>query len=131
MTESNQTSTVPSSASKKKTKIFYDHGKDALALALSVANMQEDKALRKAEKHHQPQVGKSLIRRKDRDRVSDKRKRLEETKVMIAERRAEAKKEKAKSRKESKGRLRQRDGAKTSTVDNTPGPGPRKRVSFA
>lgn len=33
---------------------------DALGLALSVANMQEEKALRKAEKHHQPQVTEAL-----------------------------------------------------------------------
>ena len=82
MTESHQTSAVPLSVSKeKKTKIFYEHGKvsraieaptpflmteslpcsqDALALALSVANMQEEKSLRKAEKHHQPQVAENL-----------------------------------------------------------------------
>lgn len=79
MTESNQICAVPLSVSKeKKGKIFYEHGKvsraskhppflmtgacslpcsqDALELALSVANIQEDKALRKAEKHRQPQV---------------------------------------------------------------------------
>ncbi|KAH0830217.1 hypothetical protein J3R83DRAFT_1574, partial [Lanmaoa asiatica] len=132
MTESNQTSTVPLSVSKeKKAKIFFEHGKDALGLALSVASMQEEKALRKAEKHHQPQVGKSRALRNDRDRASDRRKQLEEAKVMIAKRRAEAKKKKTRSRKESKSRLRQRDNAKITAPEDTTRAAPRKRVSFA
>lgn len=32
------------------------YSQDALELALSVAHTQEEKALRKAEKHHRPQV---------------------------------------------------------------------------
>ncbi|KAF8548483.1 hypothetical protein OG21DRAFT_1606912 [Imleria badia] len=132
MTESNQTSAVPLSVSKeKKAKIFYEYGKDALELALSVANMQEEKALRKAEKQHQPQVGKSRAERKDRNRARDKRKRLEEAKAMITKRRADTKKEKGKSRKESKSRLRQHDDVKITAPEDTTSAAPRKRVSFA
>ncbi|KAF8126632.1 hypothetical protein EV363DRAFT_1432606 [Boletus edulis] len=133
MTESNQPSTVPVSVSKEnKAKKFYEHGKDALGLALSVANMQEEKTLRKVERHHQPQVGKPRPERNNRGRARDRTKRLEEVKVMITERRADVKKEKAKSRKEPKGRVQQRHNAKITTPeDSSTSAAPRKRVSFA
>ncbi|KAG8217157.1 hypothetical protein J3R82DRAFT_5216 [Butyriboletus roseoflavus] len=169
MTESNQTPTVPLSVSKEnKRKNFYEHGKDALGLALSVAKMQEENALRKAEKHHHQvtellrsgfsqrqsahyqlssagwqvsrcaeQSGSCEREQKATGKSPDGELRphlfyscsQEEAKVVIAKRRAEAKKEKARSRKKSKSRLRNHDDAKITAPEDTTAP--RKRVSFA
>ncbi|KAF9239087.1 hypothetical protein BU15DRAFT_74777 [Melanogaster broomeanus] len=121
---------LPSSGIKeKKPKIFYEHGKDALGLALSITSMQEDKVLRKVEKHHQPQAGKPRSERKVR--ATDTTKRLAETKAMITKQRAQSKKEKAKSRKESKVRLRPRDDTTVEPQGSVTDTAPRKRVSFA
>ncbi|KIJ63390.1 hypothetical protein HYDPIDRAFT_29638 [Hydnomerulius pinastri MD-312] len=131
MTKSKQLpGALPSSGLKeKKTKIFYEHGKDGLGLALSIAEMQEDKALRKAEKHHQPQAGKPRSVR--RDRASDKRKRLDETKALIAKQRAQSKKQKVGSHRESRDQLQRRDHSKINIQGAAKDPAPRKTVSFA
>ncbi|KAF9228969.1 hypothetical protein BS17DRAFT_772826 [Gyrodon lividus] len=120
----------PSSGLKeKKAKIFYEHGKDALGLALSIAEMQEDKRMQKSERHHKPQAGKPRSQRKDH--TNDKRKQLDETKATIAKQRAQSKKLKAKSRKESQNRLRHRNDSKVNMQGSATDNAPRKRVSFA
>ncbi|KIJ12572.1 hypothetical protein PAXINDRAFT_101175 [Paxillus involutus ATCC 200175] len=119
----------PSSGSKeKKARIFYEHGRDALGLALSIAEIQEDKASRKVGKHHQPQAGKSRSKRKE---TGDKKKRLDETKAIIAKQRAQSKKGKARSRKESKNQLRRPDDSTVNVQGSVTDAAPRKRVSFA
>ncbi|KIK93563.1 hypothetical protein PAXRUDRAFT_828838 [Paxillus rubicundulus Ve08.2h10] len=126
MTKSKQplNASLSSGSKEKKAKIFYEHGTDALGLALSIAKMQEDKASRKAGKHHQPQAGKPRSKRKE---TGDKKKRLDETKAVIAKQRAQSKKGKARSRKESKNQLRH----PADSIANVQGSAPRKRVSFA
>ncbi|KAH7890123.1 hypothetical protein F5I97DRAFT_1850328 [Phlebopus sp. FC_14] len=118
----------PSKLKERKSKIFYEHGKDGLDLALSIAKMQEDKALQKMNKYHQQQDGKPRSER--RDRVGDKKKRLDDTKAMIAKQRAQSKKEKAKSRKESKKQLGRREDPSSNTSGSVKDSAPRKRVSF-
>ncbi|KAF8842639.1 hypothetical protein BDN67DRAFT_965528 [Paxillus ammoniavirescens] len=119
----------PSSDLKeKKARIYYEHGKDALGLALSIAEMQEDKASRKAGKHHQPQAGKPRSKRKE---TGDKKKRLDETKAIIAKQRAQSKKGKARSRKQSKNQLRHPDNSTVNVQGSVTDIAPRKRVSFA
>ncbi|KAG6334030.1 hypothetical protein ID866_5061 [Astraeus odoratus] len=117
-----------SDTKEKKEKIFYEHGKDGLSLALSIAETEEDKALRKTEKNRRVQEH----RYGRHDRASGKKNRLEETKAMIAKQRVRAKKEKAKSRK---GQLKQEECGRASTskraVAETAATTPRKRVSFA
>ncbi|KAL4065071.1 hypothetical protein J3A83DRAFT_4264145 [Scleroderma citrinum] len=107
---------------EKKRKIYYDHGKDGLGLALSIAETEEERVSRRVEKHRQMQAPRSGDH--DRTRTGDKRNRLEETKAMIAKQRARAKKEKAKSRKDRpKGRNDHVSASKPAAT--------RKRVSFA
>lgn len=115
---------------EKKAKIFYEHGMDGLNLALSIADTEEGKALRKADKHRQTQEPTSRSGYQHRTRT-DKKSRLEKAKAMIAQQRALSKKEKAKSRKERS----KWDGARASTarvtIPEPSGATPRKKVTFA
>ncbi|KAI6110273.1 hypothetical protein EDD16DRAFT_1612091 [Pisolithus croceorrhizus] len=114
---------------EKGLRKFYEHGMDGLTLALSIANAEEDKALRKVDKHRRTQEPAS--RSGCHHRRNDKKSRLEKAKAMIAQQRALSKKEKAKSRKEQS----KRDEARASTARVTiPGPSgatPHKKVTFA
>ncbi|KAG2108023.1 uncharacterized protein F5147DRAFT_837215 [Suillus discolor] len=112
-----------STLKEKKRKVFYEHGKDSLDLAVSIGNSQEDKALLKAGRHHQPQAGQprsGRIHQKSRTK-----KKLEEVKATIAIQRARLKREKVKMRKERPGPA---DHQKSSPAQDR---APRKRVSFA
>ncbi|KAH7924073.1 hypothetical protein BV22DRAFT_1013980 [Leucogyrophana mollusca] len=130
MTRSGQPSkeiTGPPILKEKKRKNFYEHGKDGLELAISIGACQEDKALRKAEKHHQPQPGQPRSDRRDGN--SRPKNKLKETKAIIASQRAQSKREKAKSRKDgASARLDQPLTATPDTVKKLPA---RKKVSFA
>ncbi|KAL4075222.1 hypothetical protein V8B97DRAFT_2004754 [Scleroderma yunnanense] len=117
---------------EKKRKIYYDHGKDGLGLALSIAETEEERVSRRVEKHRQMQVvparsgqhceGTSI--RRPRSHPHGLGYIKEETKAMIAKQRARAKKEKAKSRKDRpKGRNDHVSASKPAAT--------RKRVSFA
>ncbi|KAI6027190.1 hypothetical protein EDC04DRAFT_169486 [Pisolithus marmoratus] len=114
---------------EKKAKNFYEHGVDGLNLALSIADTEEGKALRKVDKHRQTQEPTSRSGYRHRTRT-DKKSRLK-AKAMIAQQRALSKKEKAKSRKERS----KWDGARASTARVTApepsGATPRKKVTFA
>ncbi|KAG2040324.1 hypothetical protein BDR03DRAFT_949641 [Suillus americanus] len=107
----------------KKRKVFYEHGKDSLELAVSIGKIQEDKALLKAERHHQPQVGQPRSERTHQK--SRTKKKLEEVKATIANQRARLKREKIKKRKE---RPVPAVHQKSSNAQDRV---PRKRVSFA
>ncbi|KAG1731204.1 uncharacterized protein EDB91DRAFT_1252267 [Suillus paluster] len=117
----------PSSTLKeKKRKVFYEHGKDSVELAVSIGKTQEDKALLKAEKHHQPQAGQP--RSKRTHQKSRTKKKLEEVKATIVSQRARLKREKVKMRKERPERAVYQ---KSSPSSNAQDRAPRKRVSFA
>ncbi|KAG0701581.1 hypothetical protein DFH29DRAFT_925994 [Suillus ampliporus] len=119
--------TPPSTLPKeKKRKVFYEHGKDSLELAVSIGKTQEDKALLKAEKHHQPQAGQPRSERTHQK--SRTKKKLEEVKATIASQRARLKREKVKMRKERPERAVHQ---KSSPSGNAQDRAPRKRVSFA
>ncbi|KIO00780.1 hypothetical protein M404DRAFT_752071 [Pisolithus tinctorius Marx 270] len=111
----------------KRAKTFYEHGMDGLSLALSIADTEEGKALRKVDKHRQTQEPTSRSGRQHRR--NDKKSRL--AKAMIAQQRARSKKEKGRSRKERS----KWDEARASTARVAiPGPSgttPRKKVTFA
>ncbi|KAH7911106.1 hypothetical protein BJ138DRAFT_1113486 [Hygrophoropsis aurantiaca] len=130
MTRSGQpfkATTGPPILKEKKRKNFYEHGKDALELAMTVGACQEDKSLRKAEKHHQPQPGQPRSDRKD---VKSRQKnKLKETKAIIASSRARSKREKAKLRKDTPGGQVDRRG--TAAPDVAEKSSTRKKVSFA
>ncbi|OJA19155.1 hypothetical protein AZE42_05383 [Rhizopogon vesiculosus] len=117
------------SKEKEKRKVFHDHGKDSLELAISIGKAQEDKALLKAGKHHQPQAGQPGSERRCTQRKSGTKQKtkLEEVKATIANQRARLKRVKARSRKERP----------VCAVDQISDPSsnaqdraPRKRVSF-
>ncbi|KAG2126817.1 hypothetical protein DEU56DRAFT_742766 [Suillus clintonianus] len=128
MTRSGPTAvTPPLSTSKQKTrKVFYEHGKDSLELAVSIGKTQEDKALLKAEKHHQPQAGQPRSERTHQK--SRTKKKLEEVKATIVSQRARLKREKVKMRKDRPARAVHQ---KSSPSSNAQDRAPRKRVSFA
>ncbi|KAG2360482.1 hypothetical protein BDR07DRAFT_142636 [Suillus spraguei] len=115
-----------STLKQKKRKVFYEHGKDSLELAVSIGKTQEDKALLKAERHHQPQAGQPRSERTYQK--SRTKKKLEEVKATIASQRARLKREKAKMRKERPGAAVHQ---KSSPSSNAQDRAARKRVSFA
>lgn len=119
--------TTPLSTLKqKKRKVFHEHGKDSLELAVSIGKTQEDKALLKAERHHQPQAGQPRSERKHHKSRTNKK--LEEVKATIASQRARLKREKVKMRK---ARPVPAVHQKSSPSSNAQDRAPRKRVSFA
>ncbi|KAG1865412.1 hypothetical protein F4604DRAFT_1683192 [Suillus subluteus] len=135
MTESGPPVVTPplSTLKQKKRKVFYEHGKDSLELAVSIGKTQEDKALLKAERHHQPQVGWSAPIRAYTSKKQDKKEigkssKTEEVKATIANQRARLKREKIKKRKE---RPVPAVHQKSSPSSNAQDRAPRKRVSFA
>jgi len=103
---------------RKKSKHFLEQ-KEALELATSIGEVQEVKALTKAEKHHQAQPGHPRPERIPK--VSMSKRKIKDTKALIAARRARSKKDRAKSRRvTSGGTLEQKPAQATS----------RKSVSF-
>lgn len=127
------TSNMPKSReplkNEKRARTFYEHGMDGLTLALSIADAEEDKALRKVDKHRQTQEPVSRSGRQHRK--SDKTSNLEKAKAMIAQQRARLKKEKAKSRKERSKRGEARASMARVTIPGPSGATPRKKVTFA
>ncbi|KIJ98042.1 hypothetical protein K443DRAFT_681091 [Laccaria amethystina LaAM-08-1] len=120
-------------ARRKKGKHFLAKN-EALELAVSIAGVQEQKALGKAEKHHQAQPCQRNIDN-DKPRLSNSKLKIKETKALLAAQRARSKKDKAKKRK----RLSQdatsppNDGdghAHVGLLSPTTKPA-RKKVSFA
>ncbi|KAJ8595830.1 hypothetical protein M405DRAFT_806434 [Rhizopogon salebrosus TDB-379] len=125
MTRSGPPVVTPSSNLKeKKRKVFHEHGKDSLELAVSIGKAQENKALLKAEKHHQPQAGQPRSERTLRK--SGTNKKLEEVKATIASQRARLKREKAKTRKRPVCAVHQKSDPSSNAQDHAP----RKRVTF-
>jgi len=119
------------SKEKEKRKVFHDHGKDSLELAISIGKAQEDKALLKAGKHHQPQAGQPRVRSErthtQRKSGTKQKTKLEEVKATIANQRARLKRVKAKLRKERPVcAVNQISGPSGNAQDRAP----RKRVSF-
>ncbi|EDR10730.1 uncharacterized protein LACBIDRAFT_324587 [Laccaria bicolor S238N-H82] len=84
-------------ARRKKGKHFLAKN-EALELAASIAGAQEQKALRKAEKHHQAQPHHRNTD-DEKPRLSNSKLKIKETKALLAAQRARSKKDKAKKRK--------------------------------
>ncbi|TFK65174.1 hypothetical protein BDN72DRAFT_845882 [Pluteus cervinus] len=112
---------------RRKHKHFLDKN-EALTLATSIAGVHEQKAIRKVQSHQA-----QLDHREDRPtRISSSKKKLKETKALLAAQRAQAKKRRNQERKQ---KPKPQDETPTmSRGGAAPDPAPekpRKRVAFA
>ncbi|RDB19411.1 hypothetical protein Hypma_013547 [Hypsizygus marmoreus] len=113
----------------KQPKRFLERN-DALELAASIADLQEEKSLSKAEKHHHAQAGQP--QEDPKLKISASKLKLKETKALLAAKRTQVKKEKIKLKKQ-----RSADGPATkgapvaSPAEETRKVAQRKSVSFA
>ncbi|KAJ2918271.1 hypothetical protein MD484_g2136, partial [Candolleomyces efflorescens] len=118
---------VPSKDKKVKKKVFLGE-EDALSLALSIGQTQEDSVQQKKEKNlksKEQAKGKASGSRKH----SERKDKLAETKTLLASKRAKAKKEKAKQRKGSqRGAVVSQSAHDSEATAKKP---TRKSVSFA
>ncbi|KAJ2930146.1 hypothetical protein H1R20_g6966, partial [Candolleomyces eurysporus] len=116
----------PSKDKKVKKKVFLGEG-DALNLALSIGQTQEDSVQQKKEKNSKTKE-LTEVRASGSRKHSERRGKLAETKTLLASKRARAKKEKAKKRKE----LQKGSAASPSAPGSEAATKPaRKSVSFA
>jgi len=111
----------------KQPKRFLEKN-DALELAATIADIQEEKARDWVEKHHATQIGKPKVDTKPK--VSASKLRLKEAKARLATQQTLAKKDKARARKQQNMAVNEaavpHEGEKIEKMAR-----PRKRVSFA